>query len=132
MRTLVFLILLPVALFSGQPPAKVDTIGVINGKMKFIASFRFSASTTVDTLILPFLASKVEVVHRGASTGDTVEVSFAQSGSLGYSEMLVEKNEVVFRNFSTIVQNNDYGGLIRRVYVKSRQASVPVLVTVYN
>jgi opacity protein-like surface antigen len=89
----------------------VDTIKVNgNGTLSgFVASWGtptvvFSVTTTLDTLTAPAWGNIAEIVH-GGTTGDTIQISYAQLAPNGvgyvtkFTESLVAGNEVAYRDF---------------------------------
>ena len=102
MKKLFLLILLSGSIaYAGTPaPTRIDTISS-SGNIHFIASWFISLSTTPDTLVPPWKGTEVEIVHKGAASGDTIQASYAQSPRVAsYSEWLTALNDVTVRKWS--------------------------------
>ena len=128
MKKVLLLMLFYGIAFAGKPTPRVDTLGVVDGVQKFMATWIISVTTTADTLISPFPGSIVETVHNGASTGDTVQVAYNQFGTAGFTEILTENRDIAFRDFS---QSGKYSPAVRRVIIKG-SGTIAVWVRIYN
>jgi len=107
MKKLFLLLLLSSAIsYAGTPaPTRIDTISS-SGSIHFVASWYITLSTTPDTLTPPWKGTQVEVVHKGAASGDTIQVSYAQSPRVAsFSEWLVALNDYTIQKWSDAVIN---------------------------
>lgn len=118
MKSTITLIILLVTLggsstMAGTPTPSVDTVSIDGAKLtKFVARWNLTPTSTPDTLVLPGYASRIEITHKGAASGDTLLVSVAQGVyAKPYTLMLVAAGEKLVLDFR--------GAYVRRLYIKA-------------
>lgn len=112
--------------FCTKPTAKLDTLKSASSSLTsptVVTFFEFTASTTWDTLEFPIPVSRIDISHNGDASGDTLRVSYAQSGFVPkFTDMLWSNTMSVFRDFKL--------AYITRIIIKAN-ASCQTTVTGY-
>ena len=127
MKTIFLLFVLSTVTYATTSTPVIDTLGTAtSGSIKYVATWYISASTTIDTLTCPAKARYIEVIHLGGTSGDTVEVSYAQTNTPSYSDRLISSTAGKDKSF------RDFGAAwITTIYLKGRQ-TVNVIIRAYN